>query len=362
METNTPTSSPPEATAKPKPKIPRIIRIRVETALFLAITPCVLVMTLWATLALNFSNIPGEWFRMILAGAFALGTVGAFTLVRNRLRTLLWWLAVFGVIVIYWILIPASNDRDWTIDVAKEPHAKIDGDNVTIYGIRNFDYRHDPKAKLTFVQIPRYYDHTYDLNDLETVDFVLSSWGVKDVVHTLFTFRFKNAANVVLSVETRREKGQPQTAIRGLYKQYEIIYILGTEEDILRLRTNFRDPREQVYLYPTNATKKQTRDLFLDILKTVNRLKTHPTFYNTICDNCTTGLVPHLRHIGLHLPFDMRLILNGLTDQLALQAGWIASDLPYSELRQHFHVNPYVQDLKDPKDYSEAVRGALKKK
>lgn len=323
--------------------------------LFVVLTPVVLVMTVWGTLALYFCNIPGEWLRMVLATVFAGGTLAAFLRKRNRLKTLLWWLGGFAVLVVYWVWIPASNSRDWTPDVAKEPWAEIDGDRVTIHNIRDFDY-HGSDTDYT----QRWIDHTYDLRDLETVDFLLCSWGLPDIVHTMFAFRFRNGPNLAMSVETRREKGEEQTAVRGLFKQYEIVYVLGTEPDVFRVRTNFRKPREDIYLYPTNATREQSRALLLDVLKTCNRLQEHPVYYNTICDNCTTGLVPHLRAIGLHRDYcDIRLLKNGLTDQLALEAGWLNTKLPYSELRKHFHVNPNVQGVTDPAQYSRALRKCL---
>ena len=77
-------SSSPQKT--PKPRIPRIIGISFKLVLVVAITFCVLLMTLWASLALYFCNISGEWFRILLAGVFALGTVAAFALVPNRWR------------------------------------------------------------------------------------------------------------------------------------------------------------------------------------------------------------------------------------------------------------------------------------
>jgi Domain of unknown function (DUF4105) len=318
------------------------------------LVPVLLLMVTWASLAIFFSNLPWEPVRLALAIVFPTGVVAAFAFLPRRRRTLVWFLGAFGLVVVWFWLIPASNNRDWKPSVAREPHAIVDGNKVAVFDIRDFQYR----SETDFT--PHYYDKTFDLDKLKGVDFVLCSWGIKDIVHTMLSFDFDGGDHLALSIETRLEKGQPQTAIRGLFKQYELIYILADERDLFRVRTNFR--KEKMWLYPTNATPEQARALFLDVIKTVNRLYEKPQFYNTLCDNCTTGIVPHLRHIGLHLPFDFRLILNEWTDQMALDAGWISSDLPHKtdqdmvKIREAHFVNKYAEATDASHDYSKRIR------
>lgn len=338
----------------PERRLPLSLRVLIGVLVIATLVPILLLMLTWATFAIYYSNLPWAPVRVALAAVFAVAVVGAFMFLPGRVRTLMWFLGAFSMVVVWFLLIPASNNRDWMPDVARESHATIEGNKVKVFDIRDFEYR-----SLTDFT-PRYYDKTFDLDKLEHVDFILSSWGVEDIVHTLLSFGFSDGDHLVVSIETRREKGEPQEAIRGLFKQYELIYILADERDVLRVRTNFR--KEKVYVYPTNATPEQARALFLDIIKTVNRLYEHPQFYNTLCDNCTTGIVPHLRNIGLHQPFDIRLILNGLTDQLAIQAGWVYSHLPHKtaqdmvKVREAHFVNPYAQATDAAHDYSKRIR------
>ncbi|MHC4077554.1 MAG: Lnb N-terminal periplasmic domain-containing protein [Planctomycetota bacterium] len=346
----------------PDRRLPKAARILLWILVIATVVPILLLMGTWATLAIYFSNLPWPSVRLGLAVLFAVGVVAAFAFLPGRLRTLTCYLGAFVIVVIWFLLIPASNERDWTPDVARAPHAEIDGSKVTVFDIRNFDYRSTEDFT------PTYYNKTFDLDDLKHVDFILSSWGVEDIVHTMLSFGFEGGDYLALSIETRRElvpteKGpgkEPQSAIRGLFKQYELIYVLADEHDLLRLRTNFR--KEKVCVYPTNATPEQARALFLDILATVNRLHEEPQFYNTLCDNCTTGIVPHLRNIGLHQPFDIRLILNGLTDQLAIEAGWVNSSLPHKtpqdmrKVREAHYVSPYAQASDGDLDYSKRIR------
>lgn len=342
------------SSAQPRRSLSLPVQVLLTVLIVVTLGPILLVMVTWGSLAIYFSNLPWEPVRLGLAVVFAIAALGAFAFLPRRLRTLVWFLGAYALVVVWFLMIPASNDRDWMPSVARVPHAIVDGHEVMVFDIRNFEYR----SETDFT--PRYYDRTFDLDKLKHVDFILSSWGVEDIVHTMLSFGFEGGNHLALSIETRLEKGEPQAAIRGLFKQYELIYIFADERDLFRLRTNFR--KEKVWVYPTNATPEQARALFLDIIKTANQLYEKPRYYNTLCDNCTTGIVPHLRNIGLHQPFDIRLILNGFTDQLALDAGWVSSDLPHKteqdmvKIREAHFVNPYAQATDATHDYSKRIR------
>lgn len=325
--------------------------------LWIALVPLIAVTGLWCTLAIRFSNLPGETWRYAAAAVFAGGFLLAFLFVRNRLRTAIVYFVVAALVFGWWLLIPASNDRDWDPNWGRMPSAEIDGDRVTIRNIRNFDYRTADDFTV------RYYDKTYDLAKLESIDFVKSHWdGIREVAHTMLSFGFHTAENawdfVTVSVETRREKGEPQTGIRGLFKQYELIYVLGDERDLLRLRTNFR--KEDVYVYPTTSPPGDVRVVFLDILKRINEIHAKAAWYNTIQHNCTTSLVPHLEKIRERRASCLDLLINGDLARGALKNGWIRSKLSFEETRALHYANQYVRDVQDPPDYSMRIRPHLR--
>jgi hypothetical protein len=72
--------------------------------------------------------------------AFALFAISAFWFSRNRRMPAIAIALFFGVVA-WWIVIPASHDRNWRPEVAMMPRAIINGDNVHLTGVRNFDYR-----------------------------------------------------------------------------------------------------------------------------------------------------------------------------------------------------------------------------
>jgi hypothetical protein len=145
--------------------------------------------------------------------------------------------------------------------------------------------------------------------------------------------------------------------LKGLFKQYGAIFILGTERDLFKLRTNYR--HEQLYLYPTNSTPQEVRTLFIYMLKRCNRLRKHPQFYNTITHNCLTSLLPIFDKVKPPRDkFDIRLYLNGFTDQLAFETGWLKRKPgeKFIDYKAEHLTNLYVQHLKETPDYSKLIR------
>ena len=106
------------------------------------------------------------------------------------------------------------------------------GDKVTIHNIRNADYQ----TETDFIIC--HYDKTFDLSKLKGIDFFLVYWGSPNIAHTMMSFDFEGQGNVCFSIETRKEMGENYSTIKGFFRQYEIIYVVADERDLVRLRTN----------------------------------------------------------------------------------------------------------------------------
>src|SRR5678816_3933845 len=146
----------------PPPALPwRIVQacLRILGAMLLA------GLSLWATAAVYFSNLPAAWLRMVAAGLYALAVIAVWRRVRPAGRARLLVLAAFAGVLVWFLLIPPSNDRDWQPDVALLPSAEVNGDHVTIHHIRNCDYRTETDYTVA------HYDRTFDLAKLQTLDF-----------------------------------------------------------------------------------------------------------------------------------------------------------------------------------------------
>ena len=251
---------------------------------------------------------------------FAAGTLLAFALLPRRGSTLVGFLAAFAVVLAWWLRIPPSNDRDWQPEVAVLPSVTIDGERVTIHNIRNFDYR----SETDFT--PRWYDATFDLAQLESADLLASYWMGDAIAHIFVSFGFADGRHVAISVETRKERGESYSTLAGFFKQYELYYVVADERDLIRVRTNYRQPREDVYLYRAQIPRENVLRLFLDYVRRINELKDHPAFYNTL----TT-----------------------------YELGRLDTSLPFEELRRRSRVNDRAQAADQDPEFSQRIRDGL---
>jgi hypothetical protein len=309
-------------------------------------------MTAWATLAIYYSDLPGEPLRLALAAAFALGTLGAFLFLRNRRLILLCFLAAFAGLLLWWTSIAPSNERDWQPEVAVLPYATRDGDLVTLHNVRDFDYR----TERDFV--PRYEARTFDLRRLDAVDLIAVYWAGDAIAHIIVSFGFAGEY-VAISIETRKEKGEAYSSIAGFFKQYELIYVVGDERDLIRVRTNYRRPEEQVYLYRTRAAPENARRLFLEYIGKINQLKEQPEFYNTLTTNCTTDVWFLVRALSDRFPLDWRVLLSGYFPEYAYDLGSLDTSLPFAELKAQSLVNDKAHAADQDPDFSRRVREGL---
>lgn len=305
-----------------------------------------------SVLFLYFASFPWAWARVVSACAFVLVTIGLFIWTRPRWRALVAFLAMFALIFGWFALIPASNDRHWQPDVARTAEAEFKGDTLTVRNVREFRYRgeHD------------YDEHwetrTYDLSQLVGLDLMFVYWGPKDIAHTMFSFAFADGQRLVVSVEARKEVGEQYAPLRSLFKQFELIYIIGDERDLIGLRSNYRG--EDVYLFPTTLEPSERRALLVDILTRADALGRVPEFYAPIKANCTTTLLGHLNKVrDFKLPLSISVLLNGRMPRLAYERGQLPRDGSYEEVMARYLINGRAKEGGDGPGFSERIREGL---
>lgn len=316
----------------------------------------VLGVGVWGSLALHYSDLSPLWLRGALAGMFALlalAVLGAIGLRRRRRPVLLGFGAAFLALLLYWQTIEPSNERDWAPEVARLPRATVAGDLVTLHDIRSFDYR----TETDFV--PAYYDRTFDLRRLDALDVVTSYWMGPAIAHVFLSFGFGDD-HVAVSVEARKERGEGYSSVQGFFKRYELIYLVGDERDLVRVRTNYRrDPPEDVYLYRTRGPIENARRIFLEYVRAINGLHAQPRFYDTLTTNCTTTILFHARVNPGHLPLSWKVLLSGHAAEYAYDHGRLDTRLPFEELRRRSRVNAAAVAADRAPDFSRRIREGL---
>jgi hypothetical protein len=308
------------------------------------------LLILWATGALYFSNLPWAKGRVALAVGFVVFSIWALWVTR-RPRMRLVFVGLFLGVVGWFISIRPSHDRPWRQEVAVMPRAYIDGDRVRFTGFRNFDYR----SRNDFT--PRYEEREVSLSHLTSIDFFLSYWRVGPVGHTFLSFNFDNAEPVCISIETRPEKGEGFDPIASMFKQFELIYVVGAERDLVRVRTNYRN--EETYLYPLLVSPEASRRLFRVYLDRINELADKPEFYHLLSNNCTINIVRYGNKAGRIGQFDIRHLLNGFVDRYLYDSHTIDTTLPFEELRRRSRIDEIARALPDTPDFSRAIRASL---
>jgi hypothetical protein len=311
---------------------------------------CRAALIAWATLAIYYSNLPWAGMRLALATAFAALTIWAIWFSRQR-RMHAMAIVLFLGVVAWWISIRPSHDRIWRPEVAVMPRAVVDGDRVRLTGVRNFDYR----TRNDFTV--RYEEREVLLSHLIALDFYVSYFTEGPVGHTFLSFIFDNAPPLSISIETRPEVGEGFAPVASLFKQFELIYVVGDERDLVRVRTNYR--REPVYLYRLNTSADDARRLLLVYLGRINQLADHPEFYNLLTNSCTINILRYANAAGRSGGFDVRHVLNGLIDGYLYYSGRMDTTLPFDELRRRSQINEAAQAADDAPDFSQRIRASL---
>jgi hypothetical protein len=305
------------------------------------------LVILWETLAVYYSNLP-RWACPIAALVVAAGSAAILLFLKPRWRRLLAFAAVFALAVDWWFEIPPSNSRDWQPDVAVLPWAEVEGNRLAVHNIRFCDYRSESDYDV------RHYDRTFDLDKLRSVDLFLIYWGSPHIAHTMLSFGFEGDQYLCFSIETRKEKGEDYSTVKGFFRQYELTYVVADERDLVRLRTNFR--HEQVYLFRLQTDLRVAQGVLLDYFKAVNSLKGSPEWYNALVSNCTTNIRGHTRPYASNKSWDWRLLLNGHLDEMIYERGAIDRSLPLAELKARSLVNDRALAAGNAEDFSRRIR------
>jgi hypothetical protein len=142
-----------------------------------------------------------------------------------------------------------------------------------------------------------------------------------------------------------------------MFKQFELIYVVGDERDLVAVRTNHR--RETVYLYRLNTSAESARRLLLVYLERINELAARPEFYHLLSNSCTVNIIRYANAAGRAGRLQLRHLLNGLVDSYLYYSGRLDTSLPLEELRRRSLINAAAQAAEGAPDFSERIRASL---
>ena len=307
-----------------------------------------LACSLWAFGALHY-DFP-TW-KSAAAWTFAIAVLSGIIFLRGALRKLGATFLGFALVLTWWLTLKPTNEADWQADVARVAWADINGDEVTFHNVRNCDYR--TKTDYT----PRWETRTVRISQITGVDLAINYWGSPWIAHPIASFQFADAPPLCFSIETRMKVGQAYSPIGSFYRQFELIYIVADERDVIRLRTSYRD--EELYLYHIALPPAQARERFLEYLASLNKMRNHPRWFNSLTTNCTTSICAQ-HSSAVRLPWDWRILLNGRGDEMLFEHGLLAAGgLPFAELRQKALINNAAKAADSSPEFSRLIRKSL---
>jgi hypothetical protein len=252
-----------------------------------------------------------------------------------------------------WLSHSPSNSRDWSTDQAVLPASRFDGQCVDVTGIRDCRYR--STTDFTVVHL----ESRYDLTQLDRLDFFVEPFsGWRGLAHTFLSFGFSDGRQLGISVEVRRERGQEFNLLGGLTGQFELMYVVATERDLVGLRAVHRG--NPVYLYPIRAEPDRIRRMAESMLGRANSLRERPEFYNALYNTCTTNIVRHLNEVSdRRVPWwNPRVLFPGYSDRLAHTLGLIDSHRSVETERDSFEIGSVARSAIDDPDFSRRIRQA----
>ncbi len=246
-----------------------------------------------------------------------------------------------------------THNKLWRPNMMVLPYSEIFSDRVVLHNVRDCTYRGEDDYDV------RHFDQEVWLNDLQTLDFIVVPFkNAPSLAHTMLSFGLANGQRVVFSVEARLQKGESYKLVEGASRGFELMWVVGTERDLIGLRTEVR--KDDVYLYRTRAQPQQVRDVFLAAVARVNQIARQPEFYDTLRNNCTTNIVDMVNKLRPGtIPEDIRVLLPGHSDKLLYDHGLLAASGPFAAVKQASRINMAAHLHYGSAEFSRAIRGEL---
>lgn len=286
-----------------------------------------------------------------------------FSIFYRFLKIVWYWferffLIIFLIVLIcwlaWWLSQKPSIYRDWDSVDAITPQITWSGNTARINNIRN----HIWKSDIDFT--PWYLDLSYSLDEIEWMQYIITPFSEYDgPAHAMISFSFSGWRHIVISPEIRKEKWESFDAVNGLLNQYELYYLVATEDDIIKLRTNYRN--NQVYMYPIKTEKEKIQSIFRSMLVRTDKLIKEPEFYNTIWNNCATSVLSHANAFRIDkLDAWIQSLLPARSNELIYNAGLIDTNLSITEAREYYRIDEDARSVSGETIFSETIHKPIK--
>ena len=201
---------------------------------------------------------------------------------------------------------------------------------------------------------------TIDLNKVRKIWFILEYFSPerKEMAHTILSYEFDDGRRLACSIEVRRKEGSRFHPLKGMFRSYELIYVWGTESDIIGVRSRCRRISkthlfEGVVLGPGNE-----RRMLESYLRRTNKLAKDPEWYNTITNPCTTNIVNHVNEVYPgRVPWAIGILMPGLSPKMLLRNNLVKSSGNIDETMESSLIDSISEKWDGSRDFGDWIRG-----
>ena len=312
--------------------------------------------SVWGTLALWFKAPGSVVFSGALAGAFALLGLGTLVALFTaaRLRWLFVYAISFGILLTWWTSLAPPSDGNWSPDVAEQSTGVIDGDILTIENVRAFNWR----AKDDFDEA--WVTRSYDMSQITSVDLFMSYWAGPAMAHLIVSYGFADGQNLAWSIEVRRLIGGSFSPVADYFKANTIAVVASEERDVVGVRTNIRKERVQLFQLRGDRVKQgAARDMLTAYVDLANSVAEEPQWFHSVFSNCSRTVVNLARSVGITLPVDYRVIVNGYFPEYLYERGVMNTDFTLDELYALGDISARAQEAGLTDGYAAAIRAGM---
>ena len=270
-------------------------------------------------------------------------------------------LAIVSLIILFWIImrhisLRPSNERSWVNDNKKMATAEIEGNKVTIRNIRDFEWRS------TRDYDERWIDMDISLDKVSKIWFFLEYFDPsrRQMAHTILSFEMEDGRRLACSIEVRREEGERYHPIKGMFRQYELIYVWATERDVIGVRTRCRK-KSVTHLFEAGVLGSGNEGRMLEsYLRRTNKLSMEPEWYNTITNTCTSNIVKHVNEVYPgRVPKALSILLPGLSPRLLQRRNLVKMSGSIEETLQRSIIDEKAENWDKMSDFGDWIRSDL---
>ena len=235
-------------------------------------------------------------------------------------------------------------DREWSPPLAKVASFEQTGaSQYRLHNLRAFEY--GPQG----AQRKEWGNAKINVQNLTEIWFFIEPFtGSPVFAHSFLSFVFEdeNSARQTLSIsiEARKEAGEPYSAIRGAMLTYELLYVWSTEKDILTRISIKLD--HKLYAYKLDIAQDRMKVLFDYFVKRTNTLAAAPRFYNTLYSNCTNELAKSVNdaYPGA-LPWHRSWVMTGRSAKWLHKLGFIGDqDTPFTDITAQSDIQTLIKE------------------